>query len=124
MKRSLACLSLALAAAPLAGCYQDGYSSVGVGWSSYPYSGWYDGYYGPIYDGYWGTDNYFYYRRRDADRRYYRGDQNHFRHGDMTPGGGFRRFEGQSQQPARGARMPHYPSGGGSGHRGRDGHRP
>ena len=125
MKRTLACLSLALGAAPLAGCYEDSYGSVGVGWNSYPYAGWYDGYYGPIYDGYWGTDNFFYYRLRGADRRYHRGDQNHFRHGDMTPGGGFQHFEGQSQQPPRGARMPNYPSGaGGGGHRGGDRHRP
>lgn len=106
-----------LLAAPLlvgvAGCAEDGYY-VGVHsayYDPYPYYGWYDGYYGPIYDGYWGSDGFFYYRRGDHDRHFYRGDHDHFRRGDAHPGGNYRPMQG-TFTPQHGQRMPHYPGRG------------
>jgi hypothetical protein len=125
MKRLIIGLAVALGSLSLAACAEDGYGYGRLSWSSYPYSGWYDNYYGPIYDGYWGTDNYFYYRRQSQDNRYYRDRQQHFRRGDMAPGGNFHRFEGTNQQPPRGTRMPRFPRGdqSGGGH-GRDDRHP
>jgi len=108
MKRSIGALALALATLPLTACYDGGYS-VGVGWRSYPYDVWYDGYYGPFYDGYWGTDGFFYFRLDDRTGRYRRGDNRHFHRGDMPPSPSFRRYQGQTREPPRGARMPSYP---------------
>jgi hypothetical protein len=123
MKRSIIALATGLTLLSLTACVDDGYGYGSLYWSSYPYSGWYDNYYGPIYDGYWGADNYFYYRRQSQDHRYYRDRQQHFRRGDITPGGNFHRFEGTNQQPPQGTRMPHFPrgdhSGGGHGRGGR-----
>jgi hypothetical protein len=106
-------LGLVFAAVPLSGCVEDGYGyGGGVGWYSSPYDVWYDDYYGPIYDGYWGTDGYFYYRQNQYGH-YRRGDHNHFRRdNDRFNGsnpGRFRRYEGNTQQPAQGVRTPHYP---------------
>lgn len=109
MRRSLALLTLALAAVPLAGCvtddYADGYSysdgyynGGGYGRGHYddrygyndrygydngyygsPYDVWYDGYYGPIGDGYWAGDGYFWYATSRDGRDWRRGDPGHFR---------------------------------------------
>lgn len=64
----------------LSGCYYYGDGYYGrYGYSRGPYyDAWYDGYYGPYYGGYWGTEGDFYYY--DADRRYHRDSNHHFRH--------------------------------------------
>lgn len=115
MKRTFALLGLALATAPLSACAGDGYGYGGLTWSSHPYYGWYDNYYGPFHDGYWGNDSYFYFRLNDRERSFRRDRNRHFRRDDRPPGDGFRRFEGTTQPPPRGTRMPRFP---------RDGQRP
>ena len=67
----------------LSGCYYYGDGYYGrYGYNGYnrgPYSdAWYDGSYGPYYGGYWGSEGDFYYY--DADRRYHRDYNHHFRH--------------------------------------------
>lgn len=119
MKRSLVGLSLALAALPLTACVDDGYGYGGVRVGhGYVYDGYYDGYYngyyGPIYDGYWGNNGYFYYRRDQSERRYRRGDRDHFRRSGEHPGGNFRPMQGKTRPP-EGARMPHLDRGGRTG---------
>lgn len=54
----------------------------------YPYDGYYDGYYGPYYGGYWANDGFFYYR--DANRRYFRDHDGHFRREHFDGGRPFR----------------------------------
>jgi hypothetical protein len=116
MKRStMALAGLSLIALPLAGCVTDGYGYGGsVAWTDAPYDMYYDNYYGPIYDGYWGGDGYFYYRTSVTDRRYHRGDHNHFRHDQGN--GNWHRYQGTTHQPPHGTRMPHW-----TGHRGGNG---
>ena len=112
-KRSIALCALALAAVPLSACVEDGYTyGMGMTWRSYPYDVWYDGYYGPLYDGYWGTDGYFYYRLQDNDRHYRRGDNGHFRREPR-----YKQYDGHSQEPPHGTRMPNYPRDGYGDHR-------
>ena len=70
----------ALATVALSGCYYYGdgyYGRYGYNRPGY-YDSYYDGYYGPYYGGYWGTEGDFYYY--DADRRYHRDSNHHFRH--------------------------------------------
>ena len=72
----------ALAAVALSGCYYYGdrygnYDRYGYGGPGY-YDSYYDGYYGPYNGGYWGAEGDFYYY--DADHRYHRDSNRHFRH--------------------------------------------
>lgn len=102
-----------LIAAPLllglSACADNGYYGARVGvYDPYPYYGWYDGFYGPIYDGYWGSDGFFYYRSSDRDRHFRRGDRDHFRREQASPGGKYRSMQG-TFTPQRSFRMPHYP---------------
>jgi len=110
MKRTIALVSLALAAVPLSGCVDGPYRyGVGMQWSSHPYDVWYDGYYGPFYDGYWGVDGYFYFRLDRLARAYRRGDPLHFRRTHREGEPRYRRYEGMTREPPRGTRMPSYP---------------
>ena len=115
----LAGLAIALSSLALSACVEDGYAGLSLG--PVMYDGYYDNYYGPIYDGYWGGDGYFYYRRNEQDRRYLRGDRNHFRRPGGNPGRNFHPFQGQTQ-PQQGTRTPHYPREGGRGDRHGQGH--
>lgn len=112
MKRMIAAAALALSVLSLTACAEGRYGygyGYGTGWQSRPYDVWYDGYYGPFYDGYWGNDGFFYYRSNSRDGRYRRDDSHHFRRGDRAPRSNFRRYEGATHQPPRGAYMPSYP---------------
>ena len=121
MKRFLALAGIAAAALSLSACDDEIYGGGGFGWGGpYAYDGWYDGYYGNVYDGYWGNDGYFYYRRGDGDRSYYRGDRNHFARG-AAPGGNYQHLQGSINQQPQGVRMPHFSGGGGSNGRGMHG---
>jgi hypothetical protein len=133
MKRTLLKLALA-AAAPLglAACvngytgldvgygggygygYPGYYPAYGYGWD--PYDVWYDGFYGPYYNGYWATDGYFWYQ--GGDRRWHRGDRNHFHHGGDHDGNwhhGSGQWQHYTGQPlpgwGTGPRGTHYTQG-------------
>jgi len=113
MKRFLALAGITVAALSLSAC-ADEMVGGGVSWNGpYAYDGWYDGYYGNVYDGYWGDDGAFYYRHGDGDRKYYRGDQTHFAHGNAAPGANYQHLQGNIQQHPQGVRMPHFSGGGG-----------
>jgi hypothetical protein len=119
MKRTLVLIGLVLAPLPLAACVEDEGVGMYVG-SDYPYDGYYDDYYGPIYDGYWGGDGYFYYRSRQADRGFIRGDQTHFRRsGGGMPAQNFHPMQG-TMRPTQGMRMPHFNGARGGGGRTND----
>lgn len=100
---------LLMAGIGLSGCADGGPGLAAYGriepWS---YGVWYDGYYGPIYDGYWGSDGVFYYRGRNDERAYRRGDSDHFRREAPGGTGPFRRFEGQGRPP-QGMQAPNFP---------------
>lgn len=123
MNKLLAMAGIAAAALSLSACADGVYAGGGVAWDSpYAYDGWYDGYYGNVYDGYWGDDGAFYYRNGGNDRRYYRGDHNHFARGGSQPGGNFQHLQGNINQRPQGVQMPHFLGGGGHGGGGHRGH--
>ncbi len=111
MKRVALALSALVPIVALSAC-DDGYGYGGYGGGiayasrPYAYNGYYDGFYGPIFDGYWGTDNFFYYRRGDRDRRFYRGDRDHFDR-ERGRGDNWREMRG-SFTPQRGYQMPYF----------------
>lgn len=112
MKRFLELAGIAAAILSVSACADGIYSGGGDWGGPVAYDGWYDGYYGDVYDGYWGSDGAFYYRHGDNDRRYYRGNHNHFARGESTPGGNYHHLQGAIQQQPRGVRMPHFSTGG------------
>lgn len=115
-KKLMIALCATLVTLPLAGCYEDGYGGVAMGYGSpYAYNGFYDDYYGPVYDGYWGTDGGFYYRNSDHDRGYRRGDPRHFSQSAPSGQGNWHPIQG-SMTPQRGMHMPHFGGNGGGRH--------
>ena len=94
MKRLVAALFLAAAAAALAGCYigpVQGDIHAGPMYSTgATYHAYYDNYYGQIYDGYWADDTFHY---RTAPNHYFQQDTGgHFR---QDPTQGFQEIQGQ-----------------------------
>lgn len=122
MNNTILALALAGSTMALGGCvtdgHGDGYGYSSVGWGTpYAYDGWYDGYYGSIHDGYWGSDDYFYYRNSDRDRRYRRGDRNHIMRSAPQGQHRYQQFRGE-MRPQQGMKMPMWRGGGD--HRGGD----